>query len=49
MWAPIAMLTGHFLAAATLGNTPYGQVISTIKKSKTGLYIIRTLLKKYAD
>jgi len=43
------MLTGHFLAAATVGNTPFWAGYKHYKKSKTGLYTIRTLLKKYAD
>lgn len=57
MWAPrdcaqrvpIAMLTGHFVAAANVGNTPFWPGYKHHKKSKTCLYTISTLLKKYAD
>tara|TARA_R110001583_G_scaffold193887_1_gene363584 strand:+ start:3329 stop:3460 length:132 start_codon:yes stop_codon:yes gene_type:complete len=43
------MLTGHFLAAANVGNTPFWAGYKHHKKSKTVLYTISTLLKKYVD
>jgi hypothetical protein len=48
-WLAIAMLTGHFVAAANVGSTPFRAGYKHYKKSETVLYTISTLLKKYAD
>lgn len=48
-WLSVAMLAGHFVAAANVGKTPFWAGYKHHKKSKTALYTISTLLKKYAD